>query len=288
MIRSKGLQALGTNLHSGEQKYRIEDLNGIRVGMLCYTYEDSQDPNQVTFNYNPLPRDSSDLVCSFPKFQNAKSREPFYEELAAQMAEMRQKGAEAIVLFLHWGEEYHLEASADQREMAQRLCDLGVDLIVGGHPHVVEPVELLTSREDPKRKTVCLYSLGNAFSNQRREEMTSQKSGHTEDGMLFEITFRKYSDNSVFLSNVEVIPTWVNKYTNAEDLREYNILPLKDSLRDQWQTLYGIDALTFEKAAESYGRTMEIVGPGLTESNLWLESRLPGEKTSEAETIPMT
>ena len=275
VIREKGLKALGTNLDSSEQKFHIQDLNGIRVGMLCYTYEDSQNANQVTFNYNPLPADKSDLVCAFPKFQNAKSREPFYEKITEQISQMKNLGADAIVIFLHWGDEYYLEPNADQRDMAQRLCDLGADLIVGGHPHVVEPVELLTSRQDENHKTVCLYSLGNAFSNQRREEMTSQKSGHTEDGMLFNMTFHKYSDNTVRLASVDVIPTWVNKHADAEGKRVYNILPLQNEKRDQWQNLFSLDELTYQKAIESYSRTMELVGAGLEASNMWLQSQLP-------------
>ena len=286
VIREKGLKALGTNLSSDERKYQIENINGIRVGMLCYTYEDSQDPNIVTFNYNPLPRESSDLVCSFPKFTNAKSREPFYTKLSLEIAEMKEQGADAIVLFVHWGEEYHLEASADQRALAQKFCDLGVDLIVGGHPHVVEPVELLTSTRDPGHKTVCLYSLGNAFSNQRREEMTSQKSGHTEDGMLFQFTFQKYSDNRVYLSSVDVIPTWVNKFQNAEEKREYNILPLEKEKRDQWQSLFALDAVTAQLAAESYSRTMAIVAGGLEASNAWLSQQLPNREVPAETSVP--
>ena len=283
VIRERGMKALGTNLDSSEQKYHIQDINGIRIGMVCYTYDDSKDPNQVTFNYHPLPKDSSDLVCSFPKFSASKSREPFYEQLNGQISEMRQKGADAIVVFLHWGEEYHLEPTGDQKEMAQRLCNMGVDLIVGGHPHVVEPVELLSSTENPEHKTVCLYSLGNAVSNQRREEMTSQKSGHTEDGMLFNITFQKYSDNSVYLSGVEVIPTWVNKFANPEGKREYNILPLDNSMRDMWQTMFSLDDAVYQKAVESYGRTMNIAGAGVEASNEWLSRRLP-QKETPAET----
>ena len=161
--------------------------------------------------------------------------------------------------------------------MAQTLCDMGVDVIVGGHPHVIEPLELLTSSLDESHKTVCIYSLGNAFSNQRKEEMTSQKSGHTEDGMLFNFSFQKYSDGSVVLSQVEIIPTWVDKHQNEEDQREYNILPLEDSKRDQWQQMFGIDAETSQRAAESYDRTIAIVGPGLEQVNAWLAGNTPAE-----------
>ena len=276
VLRDKGLTALGTNLSEEEPKYHIEEINGIKIGMLCYTYEDSQQRDLVTLNYNPLPAKGKNLVCTFPKFANAKSREPFYEELTASIAQMREQGAELIVLFMHWGEEYHLEASSDQKAMAQKLCDLGIDLLIGGHPHVVEPMELFTGSEDPDHKMICLYSLGNAVSNQRRDKMSSSPNGHTEDGMLFSFTVTRYSDQSVFLSSVEVIPTWVDMhFRNQEEKREYNIIPLDDQFRADWQELYALDEETAGKAAESYDRTMKIVGDGLAESNEWLASRLP-------------
>ena len=270
VVREKGLQTLGTNLNLEEEKYVIQEINGINIGMLCYTYEDSRNPNLETFNYNELAAKGKGLVCAFPKFQDAKSRDPFYETLTAQIAEMKDKGAEAIVLFVHWGEEYHLEADADQKAMAQKFCDLGVDLIVGGHPHVVQPVELLTSTTDPSHKTVCLYSMGNAVSNQRREEMSSCTTGHTEDGMLFNFTFDKYSDGQVLLSSVEVVPTWVNMFTNGDEKREYNILPLEDSRREDWQSMFGLAPGTIAQLDASYQRTMGIVGSGLQACNDYL------------------
>ena len=69
---------------------------------------------------------------------------------------MEAEGADASVIYLHWGEEYRLNPTEDQRRMAQKLCDLGVDVIIGSHPHVAEPVELLTSGLDESHKTVCL------------------------------------------------------------------------------------------------------------------------------------
>ena len=130
---------------------------------------------------------------------------------------------------------------------------------------------------------VCLYSLGNAVSNQRREAMKSQKSGHTEDGMLFNATFRKYSDGSVHLAEVDVIPTWVYKHGEEKKNLEYNILPLEDSTREQWQQRYALDLDALQKTAESYNRTMSLVGPGLIQSNQWLLTQLPDYYVPETE-----
>ena len=83
------------------------------------------------------------------------------------LEQMKADGAEATMMFIHWGVEYNIKENSLQDTMAQKLCDLGFDVIVGGHPHVVQPVDLLTSTVDPDHKTVVIYSLGNAVSNQR-------------------------------------------------------------------------------------------------------------------------
>ena len=177
-----------------------------------------------------------------------------------------------------------LQPNASQQAMAQRICDLGVDVIIGGHPHVVEPVALLESTTDPEHRTVCLYSMGNAVSNQRLGLLKSISTAHTEDGVLFSITFSKYSDGTVYLEDVDLIPTWVRAIDangntvvrQSATIRRYEILPLDDSRRSQWQELFGIDDSTLAQCNDSWQRTMDIVGAGMTQSQDYLRA----EKTA--------
>ena len=139
----------------------------------------------------------------------------FYADVEQRLEEMRNDGAEATILYIHWGVEYQLKENQTQRTIAQKLCDLGVDVIVGGHPHVVEPMvgvdvivgghphvvepmDLLESTVDPNHKSVILYSMGNAVSNQRTGISDLFPAGYTEDGALFTVTFEKYSDGKVY------------------------------------------------------------------------------------------
>ena len=274
VIREKGLKTLGTNRSADETKYLIQDVNGVRVGMLCYSYDDSQNSSRQAFNGNPIYETDRGTVNSFPILQFGKDREPFFKELEAQIAEMKEEGAQSIVLFLHWGIEYRLTPTDEQKDLAQKFCDMGVDVIVGGHPHVIEPVELLTSTTDPSHKTVCLYSLGNAVSNQRGHIMTKYiPTPHTEDGMLFHLTFEKYSDGTAYLSHVDVTPTWVNRYNDANQKLVYSIIPLEDGKRDQWKELFDVDDSTLQQMEKSYDRTMELVGEGIDASNAWLQEQ---------------
>lgn len=280
-IREKGLTNLGTMLSADEPKYTVQDINGIRIGMIAYTYEDSQGPgNPPALNYNPMQAGGYDLINCF----RHSDPDSLYTHLDTQMELMRADGAEAIVVYLHWGQEYKLEANASQKEIARKLCDMGVDVIIGGHPHVVEPIELLESTVDPNHRTVCLYSMGNAVSNQRLGKISNISTAHTEDGVLFSITFSKYSDGTVYLEDVDLIPTWVraidsNGSTVVRDsgtIRRYEILPLEDSRRSQWAELFGIDESTLAQCTDSWQRTMDIVGEGLRQSRDYLSA----EKTA--------
>ena len=185
---------------------------------------------------------------------------------------MEADGAQASVLFIHWGNEYQLKENDYQRAMAQAICDLGVDVIVGGHPHVVQPVELLTSGSDPDHNTLCLYSMGNAVSNQRIEQMPSYD-GYTEDGVLFQFTFASYSDGTVMLEDTELIPTWVNLTKGAETGKTaYEIIPLDREVED-WKTAFTLSDGEFANAERSYERTMSIVGEGMEQTRAALAAR---------------
>ena len=264
-VRGKGLTAIGTRLSELEPRYAVVDVNGIKLGMTSYTYTMVMDGSKPRLNNNS-PVENPALVNYF----STDNLSGFYSEISSVYADMKAQGADATIVYIHWGTEYEITENDTQRAMAQKLCDMGVDVIIGGHPHVVQPMDLLTSTTDPEHKTICIYSLGNAVSNQRIEEM-KLKTGHTEDGLVFSVTFEKYSDGTAAVTGVDVLPTWVNKFVNARWKYEYNILPLDQSQKEQWKTLYSLTDEQFTNAQNSYTRTMDILGPGLTKCQSWLE-----------------
>ncbi len=265
VVREKGLENLGTMLTNEEPKYTIQEINGINVGMLCYTYATSVN-EQGCPSLNGMPKIAEYGLCNY--FYNG-NLPAFYDEVETYLAEMKEAGAEATVLYIHWGVEYILSANDEQKAISQKLCDLGVDVIIGGHPHVIQPVDLLTSTTDPEHKTVCLYSMGNAVSNQRLGNLSNVATAHTEDGLLFNVTFEKYSDGTVHLQGVDILPCWV--YMDATGYPNvYQILPLDQNTVDEWGTKYDISNATVNAANNSYARTMGIVGEGLTEVQEYL------------------
>lgn len=269
VVREKGLETLGTYLSQDETKWTIVDINGIKIGMLCYTWaSDVTEDGRPSLNGNQAIEQVG--LCNYFVSANLPG---FYTEVEQYLKEMEAAGAEATIMFIHWGQEYMLAPSIEQEGIAQSLCDLGIDVIIGGHPHVLQPIDLLESKTDPNHKTVCLYSTGNAVSNQRLGTISAMKTAHTEDGILFTVSFEKYSDGTVYLAEVDAIPTWVNRYRNENGKTEYNILPLQMNCRDEWASLYGIDDSTLTAANDSYVRTMEIINNGLEESKTYLSQQ---------------
>ncbi len=116
----------------------IGEKNGITYAFLSYTYGT---------NGIPVPNGKEYLVNLFDK-----------ETVQKDIEEVRDK-VDIVMVAMHWGVEYTHTPTKEQRDQAQFLADLGVDIIIGSHPHVIEPIEHIG-------KTVVIYSLGNFISGQ--------------------------------------------------------------------------------------------------------------------------
>ena len=266
-LRNRNLATVGTQKDAGEQDFLVIEVEGIRLGISCYTYAtDETDDGRPSLN-----RNSFLTKAGIVNYYMEDKLDRFYGEVEAQLSAMEQQGVDATIFYIHWGVEYETKENEVQNKMAQKLCDLGVDVIIGGHPHVIQPMELLQSTRNPSHRTVCIYSLGNVVSNQREGIDPSFEGGFTEDGVIFNVTFEKYSDGTVGIGSVDVLPTWVNMHT-TDGVKEYNVLPLDVRKEAQWQELFAISESTAKKAKESYDRTMKIVGDGLEECQKFFET----------------
>lgn len=264
VLKQKGIDYLGTREAAEDPHFAVKNVNGINIGMACFTYENTcNTPGRKSINGNIIAEEANPLLSSF----SYGKIDEFYAEATKMISDMKAQNADCVVFYMHWGEEYQTKPSNWQKTIAQKLCDLGVDIIVGGHPHVIQPIELLTSG-DGTHSTVCVYSLGNALSNQRKEIMTSCKTGHTEDGMLFYYTFDKYSDGKVVLSSVDIVPTWVNKFPSG-GVSKYKMYAIENDA-EAIATL-GLTEATANNAKASYKRTVALIGDGLTRCQTFLD-----------------
>lgn len=259
VLNERKIDFIGTVENQDNKRYLVKEINGIKLGMICYTYEGKERSNGKKALNGYMNKKSAAIINTF----NVRNLDEFFTELGDRLKAMKAEGAEATMVYMHWGEEYELSPNSSQKKMAQKLCDMGVDVIVGGHPHVVQPMELLTSSKDSSHKTVCIYSIGNSVSNQRKSYM-KLNTGHTEDGVFISFTFSKYSNGKVILSDVDVLPTWVNMYY-TKTKQYFEIIPLDKSVSD-WKKAFSLNKAGQKDADASYKRTMKIVGKGLKAS----------------------
>ena len=134
--------------------------------------------------------------------------------VAADIKKAKSLNPDAVILFLHWGTEYDTIPSESQTEMAEYFFSLGVDLIIGSHPHVLQKMEWI-KRDSAAPDRIVVYSLGNYVSNQR----TIRRDG----GAMVRVELAKKAD-SLYVSGAGYYLTWV--YTPVEnDRKKFYILP---------------------------------------------------------------
>jgi len=199
---------------------QIYEKNGISYAFLSYT---------IWTNGLETPKDKEYL-------NNVYSP----EKAAADIAKVKGK-ADVIMVAMHWGTEYSLGVDAKQDEIANYLSSLGVNIIIGAHPHVVEPVEYLNDG-----KTFVIYSLGNFISDQ----------GVTERliGLMMELTIKKVVDvdDSVTIS----IESPKAQLIYTKDKKDFKVIPfskLNDSILPNYMNYY-----------EKYKKVVNTFYPELT------------------------
>lgn len=187
----------------------IKDIHGIRFGFLNYTYG--------TNGIEPKQGMEIALIDR--------------EKMAREIKSCRQKGAEIVVVAIHWGIEYVLLENANQRSIADFLIDQGVDLIIGSHPHVIQPMKIIKNEKENK-DVLVVYSLGNFISN--------MKTGDTRGGALVRARIErdkngkarlKKADYDTFFSakpygrgtNYQVIPSWMQERIPASQRAHWEL-----------------------------------------------------------------
>ena len=198
------------------------DVAGAKVAHLSYSYG---------FNGYPIP-------TSVPFAVNQIDVGRIHSDATTA----RQRGAQLVIVSLHWGDEYRHEPSAYQKQVAADLLPFGdIDVVVGHHAHVVQPIEQVEG-------TYVVWGLGNQLANQRQIPRS--------DGLTVSIRATQQPNGRYKVDGIEAIPT----YVEAGSMR---VLPVVNTLADP-ATPSSLRA----ELVRSYDRTAAVLGsrttPGLT------------------------
>ena len=235
VLRANDLIAAGTRLTADEPRYAMTSVKGVKIAMIAYTYETGAANDSTTYlNANPLTDEAAALVNSF----NYGKMDEDVSEMKGIADEARAAGADIILMYFHWGEEYHLSPNSYQKKMAEMVAnDVGADIVFASHPHVPQMASSITVTNESEDGTVIekkvpvFYALGNFLSNQRRELIPSG-GRYVEEGYLAQLKVTYDLDKKAIQAiDTTTMPYWVDKYTVNGKLK-YAIIPLDEQFEE--------------------------------------------------------
>lgn len=215
-LREKGILFVGSG-DTAAQAWQplVVESNGIKVGWLGITrwLNGNRNPDKDDLphvNFFPYPGESGSAATK------GESSPDEAQVLAAIKAARAQ--CDFLVVSIHWGVEYAPAPKPEDVDLAHKIMEAGASVVVGHHPHVLQPVETYHTHDGPDgggRDTVIFYSLGNFLSNQSRtyiDGLMPDKNGDPRDSMiaLFSAVRRDYGPAGVRveLGHVGILPVW--------------------------------------------------------------------------------
>ncbi len=200
ILNKAGLQTSGTFLDSIDKSKRniiYYSKNNIKIAFLNYTYG------------------TNGIAVKPPQIVNYINR----DEIIANIKIAKNNKADIVVLFVHWGSEYSRFPNKSQEELATLFANNGLDVIIGHHPHVVQPIKTIWNEfeANKKRKVLISYSLGNFISNQNWR--------YSDGGIFFDFVVNKSESGQVWISDEKYEPVYVYRDHSSGKKKYYLIMP---------------------------------------------------------------
>ena len=180
------ISLLGTyKTQEDQDKVLIKYVKGVKIAFINYTYGTNgiSVPSDKKFCINLIDKDLIKKHIETAKNQNA----------------------DIIVACMHWGTEYQTKQNSEQEELADFLFQNGVNVIIGNHPHVIQPMEkrTVTLEDGSTRDGFVAYALGNFICD--------QNAVNTRDSIILNLKITKHTDGSITIDNYDYVPIYMYK-----------------------------------------------------------------------------
>ena len=203
-----GLGHYGTARSEKEQDtILVKDVNGIKIAFLAYTYGTNgiTIPSGKEYSVNLIDKDLIKEHISLAKEQNV----------------------DVICVNMHWGAEYRLTPHSSQEDLADFLFKNGVDIILGSHPHVLEPMEkrTITLEDGTTKDGFLIYSLGNFVSGQIY--------ANTKSTVILDVQITKNSDGKISIDNINYTPVYLyDKGSSSKSRTRYTLFDVEKAISE--------------------------------------------------------
>jgi len=199
-----GISHVGTNsTPEAQNEILVKDVNGIKIAFLSFTYGT---------NGIPVPKDKSFAVNLLDD-----------DFILQQISLAQNEEPDLICAFMHWGYEYHTKQSSEQERLANLLFTNGVDVILGSHPHVLQPMEkkTVTLEDGSTKDCFVIYSLGNFMSGQTK--------ANTRNSVILNMKFTKNGETEkTTIDSVSYVPIYM--YKSSASTQKYKVLKNEKTL----------------------------------------------------------
>ena len=181
----------------------FKNVNGIKVAFISYTYGT---------NGIPIP-DGKDFCV------NLIDRDLIKKDIKSA----KSQNADVIIACMHWGIEYQTTQNAEQEELANFLFQNGVDIILGNHPHVLQPMEkkTITLEDGTVKDCFVIYAFGNFICDQNAE--------NTRSSIILNMDITKNTDGKISIDNIDYVPTYMYKNPNLS-IRKMKVLDIEKTI----------------------------------------------------------
>lgn len=203
-----GLEHYGTARNEEEQDtILVKDVNGIKIAFLAYTYGTNgiSIPSGKEYSVNLIDKDL----------------------IKEHIALAKEQDVDVICVSMHWGNEYKLKQNSTQEELADFLFENGVDIILGSHPHVLEPMEkrTITLEDGTTKDGFVIYSLGNFVSGQIY--------ANTKSTVILDIQLTKNSEGKISIDSVNYTPVYLyDAGSNSKSRTRYTLIDIEQAISD--------------------------------------------------------
>lgn len=227
-----------TGTYSSEEdqnKILIQNVKGVSIAFLSFTY-----------GTNGIPVPSGKDYCI-----NLIDKNLILNQL--QLA--KEQNPDMICVFMHWGVEYQTKQNKTQEELADFLFQNGVDVILGGHPHVLQPMEKrqITLEDGSTKDGFIIYSLGNFISGQTKDS--------TKNSAILNLSFTKDGETgNISIDSATYIPTYMYR-SSSGSLKRYKLLPIESTISNYESGINtSINKSTYNTLKSSLTNIHQILG----------------------------